>query len=196
MIMVYGLMCATVREHMKSSQQFNSKGLQSKFGIRDENNRSTDGSKLYCVYALRDFGSIKAGDVGGLVSGEHNLSHYGSAWIGRNAKALDNALVTDHALITGCATIFDNAKLCDHATVADHAEIGQYATVSGRSVVSGRSKIIGASVITGDAKITDEALVTDKAFVAGRSILGGHDVVRGDVEFRHEALPTPHVVGP
>ncbi len=37
--------------------------------------------KVYRIRALKDFGDVKAGDLGGWVESEENLSHEGNCWI-------------------------------------------------------------------------------------------------------------------
>ena len=44
------------------------------------------GSKtLYRIKALKDFGSVKEGDLGGFIESEKNLSQEGDCWVGGNA---------------------------------------------------------------------------------------------------------------
>lgn len=56
---------------------------------------------LYRVRALRDFGDVKKGDVGGFVSGEHNLSHDGNCWIGSPARVTGTSRVSEDAFVGG-----------------------------------------------------------------------------------------------
>lgn len=44
------------------------------------------GRKLYRIKALVDFGDVKAGELGGYIEKEDNLSHDGNAWVSDNAK--------------------------------------------------------------------------------------------------------------
>lgn len=41
---------------------------------------------LFRLRAVKDFAGVKAGDLGGLVSGEHNLSQEGTCWIGAGVR--------------------------------------------------------------------------------------------------------------
>jgi hypothetical protein len=44
-----------------------------------------DGSTtLLQIRALRDFGNVKAGDLGGFIGSEKNLSQEGTCWVGLN----------------------------------------------------------------------------------------------------------------
>ena len=52
-----------------------------KYELVKEDSIVVDGFKLFRIRALRDFFVIKAGDLGGYVESEDNLSHEGYAWI-------------------------------------------------------------------------------------------------------------------
>ena len=57
-------------------------------------------STLFRVRALIDFADVKAGDLGGYIQREKNLSHDGNAWVADNAK------------VWGEAEVFGDAKAC------------------------------------------------------------------------------------
>lgn len=40
-----------------------------------------EGHTLYRIRALKDFAGVRAGELGGYVEQEHNLSQYGNCWI-------------------------------------------------------------------------------------------------------------------
>ena len=61
------------------------------------------GRKLFRIRALISFGDVDAGDVGGYVEKEENLSQDGDAWVYENAKVYGNAKV------------YENAKVCGNA---------------------------------------------------------------------------------
>src|SRR5260363_404353 len=69
-----------------------------------------DGRTLYRIRALRDFRSIKQGDLGGYIEKEENLSHEGEAWVFDNARVSDNAWVSDDAKVYGNAQVSGNAR--------------------------------------------------------------------------------------
>lgn len=50
-----------------------------------------NGMKLYRIKSLIDFSDVKAGDLGGYVEKEENLSQVGDAWVSGNARVSDNA---------------------------------------------------------------------------------------------------------
>ena len=84
----------------------------------------SDKPGFYRVKALRDFGLVKKGDIGGYVAGEHNLWHDDNSWVG------DNAQVYDNAWVYGNAWVGDNAQVYDNAWVGGDAWVGGNARVS------------------------------------------------------------------
>ena len=57
-------------------------------------------------------GVVTAGDVGGWVESEKNLSQvYGNAWVSGNAQVSGNARVSGDALVSGNALVYGNASL-------------------------------------------------------------------------------------
>ena len=62
------------------------------------------GRKLFRIKALISFGNVKAGDMGGYIEKEENLSQSGNAWVSGNAKVYGNAEVSgdaDYATASG-----------------------------------------------------------------------------------------------
>ena len=51
------------------------------------------GKTLYRIRALRDFNDIKAGDLGGFIENESNLSHNNHAWVYDYAKVYGLSLI-------------------------------------------------------------------------------------------------------
>ena len=49
--------------------------------------------KGFRIRALRDFGYVKTGDIGGFVESERNLSQDGDCWVSGNAQVYGNARV-------------------------------------------------------------------------------------------------------
>lgn len=70
-----------------------------------------DGVKLYRIKALIDFVTIsskqiKAGDLGGYIESENNLSQDGLCWVYDEAKVYDEAWVSDDAEVYGKAKVY------------------------------------------------------------------------------------------
>lgn len=95
------------------------------------------GVTLYRIRALRDFGKVKAGDFGGFVESESNLSHEGNCW------------VSGQAHVSGDAQIYGNARVFEDARVYEHAQIGGNVRVFGTARVWGYTKLGGRERVTG-----------------------------------------------
>lgn len=90
---------------------------QKKYELTSESITLPDGTRLYRIKALRDFGNVNAGDLGGFIEKENNLSHSGNARVGDNAEVSDNARVCDDTWVGG------NAQVCGNARVSGNAGI-------------------------------------------------------------------------
>ena len=83
---------------------------------------------LHRIRALVSFGDIVAGDVGGWIEYEKNLSHSGDAWVSGDAQVFGDARVYGNARVFGNAQVFGNARvtpicvtgLTYPVTVTDH----------------------------------------------------------------------------
>ena len=73
--------------------------------------------KLFRIIALKDFGFIKKGELGGLIEKESNLSQKNECWIHENAS------VTGNAEVSGDAQIFGNTLVSGDAEVSGNAQI-------------------------------------------------------------------------
>ena len=70
---------------------------------------------LYRIRALKNFRNVKAGDLGGWVSGKHNLSQEGDCWIYDEAKCMDNARMYHNSAMYNNAVMLDNSKMFENS---------------------------------------------------------------------------------
>lgn len=117
-----------------------------KYELTDET-MEYDGHILHRIRALRDFNDVKAGDLGGWVQSEKNLSHDGYAWIYDNGKVWDDATIGDYARVYDNAMVCNNAMIRDYAVVKDHAMIFEYACVYNYAVVYDFARVYGHAKI-------------------------------------------------
>ena len=64
-----------------------------KYELLPDQMLEVQGHKLFRIRALRDFGRVKAGEEGGFIESEKNLSTEDDAWVSGNARVYDNARV-------------------------------------------------------------------------------------------------------
>lgn len=105
---------------------------------------------LHRIRAVRDFGIVKAGNLGGWIEKEENLSHAGNAWVGDNACVIGAARVGNNAWVTGAARVTDNAKVIGAARVTGNALVGGAARVTGDAWVGGNAWVGGDARVGGD----------------------------------------------
>ena len=89
------------------------------------------GTALRRIKALKDFGNVKKGELGGYVESEHNLSQEGNCWVCGNAKVCGDAEVCGNAWVFGNAEVYGNAKVYGNAWVYGNAEVCGNAKVCG-----------------------------------------------------------------
>ena len=69
------------------------------------------GKTLYRIKALISFGNVSAGDLGGWIEKEKNLSQDGNAWVYGDAKVYGDARVCGDAKVYGDAHIMWISKI-------------------------------------------------------------------------------------
>ena len=136
-----------------------------KYELTDETIRY-HGRTLHRIRALRDFGNVERGDLGGYVESENNLSHFGTCWVYNQAKVMhgahiyeaarifDSAYVHGAAWISGSVQAFDSTEVSGSAEILDSVQIYGSADIFGTARVSGSAKIKGSAYI----KDTDDCI--------------------------------------
>ena len=127
---------------------------------------------LYRVKALRNFGDVKKGDIGGYVENPNNLSHEGYCWV------YDNAIIHDNVKIYDNARIYGNSEISDYAVIQDNARIYGDSQIWDYAVIDGNSRIYG------DSQIWDYAIIRDNALIYGDSAISGNAFIDGDAEIK------------
>ena len=154
---------------------------------------------LYLIRALRDIPKheVVAGDLGGWVESESNLSQVGDSWVS------DDAYVSGNAWVYGNAHVYGDAIVSGRARVYNDARVYGDACVTGNAHVYGRAHVYGDAIVTRDARVSGDARVYDNArvsgnawvscdaWVSGRARVYGNAWVHGDARATGDA----HVYG-
>jgi len=140
------------------------------------------GRVLHRIRALRDFGDVKKGDLGGWIEKEDNLSHKGNCWVCDEAMVYDNAQVRDNVRICNNARIYNNAKIFDKAWVCGNARIYDDARICDDALIYGNAQVHGEATVYENARIYDNAKVFHRAKVYGRARVYGNAWVYGNAE--------------
>ena len=117
------------------------------------------GVVLHRIQATKDFNFIKAGDFGGWVEKEANLSQEGYCWIFDNAMVYGNARVFDNAWVAVNARVFGKATLFDNAYVYDNARVFGKAIIFDNARVSGDASVYDYATLYSNAKVSGNAEV-------------------------------------
>lgn len=131
------------------------------------------GTHVLRIRALRDFGAVKAGDLGGFVQSETNLSHDGNCWVHDNAMVFDQARVESEAHIFGQALIYENAVVFGGTAICDRARVYGRAAVYGRAVIRddvsvfGEAKVCGTVIVLGSTVVRGAAKLLSGEFSSG-----------------------------
>ena len=79
--------------------------MEKKYELLEDDTIRFEGRTLHRIRALRNFGKVKAGDLGGYIEKESNLSHEGTCWVFTKSKVYGDAVIFKDIQIV-------NAKIC------------------------------------------------------------------------------------
>lgn len=157
--------------------------------------------RLWQIEALCAFSDVEAGQSGGWVEEEANLSQSGNCWLAPDAFIWDGACVEDNAIILGESEICRQARVSGHARV-EHSRISGECHIYGSARVLHHSEVIAVLGLTEDAemrlqiygnatvsasRIIHQAQIygharVSNAFVEHRSAIFGHAIIEGNEE--------------
>lgn len=156
-----------------------------KFELTSEFEIDFLGRELFRIKALVDIGRycVKAGDLGGWVEKEDNLSQIDDAWVSDDAWVCGNARVSGNAKVSGGAYVWGNAKVSGDADVSGDAWISGDAWVAGDADVSGNARVSGNAKVFGDAKVFGNARVSGNAQIHSGAHVCGNAWVCGNDDY-------------
>lgn len=179
---------------------FNLFRCNSKYALVPHLNKQFGKNTIYRIMALRDFGDVKQGDIGGYVSSFDNLSEFDNCWIYNDAIVTDDARVQNNAKVYGGtimenATIFDNARIIGNVVVSGTSSVSKNAWIHadeeicifGSSSITDNARIYGYVYINGKVKISENAVIDDfvnitqNCEIRGHASVYGKAVLQGDV---------------
>ena len=132
-------------------------------------NESLNG--LCRIRALRDIPrhGVKAGDLGGWVESEKNLSQEDDCWVGGEARVHGDARVYWDATVCGKAVVGEKAQVYGDAVVGEKAQVYGDACICGNARVYENAWVLGNTCVYGDAQVYGEARVYENAWVFGNT---------------------------
>ena len=160
-----------------------------KYELIKESKTYFAGREIFRIRALKDFGNVKTGDIGGWVCSYDNLSQKGDCWIYDDAKCLDNAKMFDDAkmydssMMLGSAKMYDNAVMsdssimCDNAVVCGNARMCDTSTMCDNSMMRGNAMMFNNSKMYDSATMFDNSKMYDSAEMCGNSTMYDNSVI-------------------
>ena len=135
--------------------------MEKKFKLTEET-ISLYGITLYRIEAIISFGNISAGDKGGYVQKEDNLSQYGDAWVYGNAEVSGDAWVCGDAWVYGNARVYGDAIIKNKGCESPKSYLSIGPVGDNRFITLERSvSIINAGCFSGTIEEFEQA-VKDK----------------------------------
>ena len=125
-----------------------------KYRLTDEKMSTDLDLAAYRIVALRDFGSVKAGDLGGFIQKESNLSHDGDCWIDEHTMVVSNSIVRGDAQIS-YSDIWDGCVI-EGSAIISGCNMGGQIKISGGNISD--SRIEGRNITIKGGIITDSVL--------------------------------------
>lgn len=185
------------------------------------------GQKVFRIRALRTIPYVvKAGELGGYIAKEDNLSQTGACWVGENAMAFDDARIYENAILAGRALAYGKAYLRgavhvrESAIIRGNAILENYAEVYGTAIVeddarifqraaifdnaqvretaevSGTAKVHNFAKLSGACHVTDFSRVFGNAKIRGGALIRGHSQVFGDTVISNQEYLSGNAVVP
>lgn len=146
------------------------------------------------IVSLEDFADVKAGDIGGWIQSETNLSQVGHCWVydesvvGEDARVTNNASVRGMSYIGGVSVVRDDASVDGNCSVSGSSVIEQNASVSSNAVVV-NSSVREECKVTENASVYD-SLIEERAKIMGSAQVSGTEV-RGCARVMAKCTMTP-----
>lgn len=153
--------------------------MDKKYEILKDQDITMNDSTIYRIKALRNFGDVEAGDIGGFIEKEENLSHDGPCWIYDDAMVYHNAKVRDNAIVRGYAHVYNESQVLHNAIVEGHARVHGHGTIFGNARIKDNGSVFDHGIVNGFAIVQDNAVVRDCARVYGETIVKDYANVSG-----------------
>lgn len=178
---------------VRDEKQKDENPLDLKYEILMDNSIMYGKHKLYRIRALKSFGDVRKGEIGGYVESVCNLSQKGTCWIyddakacgfsqiRSNAKLKGNAIAEGYAIVQSSAIVKDQANVMAKSVVKDYAIVKDCAKILSTCNVQGKAVISGNACVGSYTIVKDRAIVKDDVKINAYALIEGHAEVSGNV---------------
>lgn len=146
-----------------------------KYELTDET--KNQGILLHRIRALKDFGNVKAGDLGGFIESMDNLSQDGDCWVYEHGQVMEEAVVEGNAKIKG--TVKDSAHIMGNSETGPWTFVGSHAVLN-------NVKLYEKSQVLGSASVSDTVM-------HGISQINGNSTVCNAALYGHALISDSNV---
>lgn len=173
--------------------------MNNKYEILENDYIIKNGIKFNRIRALKNFGDVRAGDLGGYIQREYNLSQEGNSWIYdksivyQHAKVSDNAKIKGECFVSSNARIKDNAIIMGNCLISGDTRIGENARIFDNVDIHGKASVLGNAKIYDSTKICGQALICDSAIITGNSLIYGITRISGNTIIENMKIHTGYI---
>ena len=153
----------------------------------EENTIEYEGHILHRIKALKDFGDVEKGDLGGYVENKSNLSQYGNCWIYNDAKAMDNSRIYDDSIICGNSIMCDHSRIYDNSEMHGNSRMYNDSVMCGNSAMYGNSRMYDNSRMYNVSRMHDNSIMHDNSRMCGNSVMCDNSILHGNSEMHGDS---------
>jgi len=135
------------------------------------------------IKALKSFGSVEKGDIGGYVTSEKNLSQDGNCW------------VFDKAEMHNKSRLFDDAKMYDESKMYNESKMLNFAEMYDNAEMHNESEMHNNSRMCKNAALFDNAKMYDCTEISENSELRSNVELHSDTKRKNITLDIPRYIG-
>lgn len=164
-----------------------------KYIILENETLEHNGRTLYRIQAIKDFAKVKAGDKGGWVESEDNLSQKGNCWLYKETKAYDESYIYGDVIVESDAEIYGDAHLWGDAHIFGGVKIYDEAMVYGHAMlfnnveICNNASVFGYAQLSNHIKVCDDAEVCENAYIFNHVEISGHAYICGNAHIENYA---------
>lgn len=138
------------------------------------------GKDSYRIKALKDFDSVKKGEIGGIVQSKNNLSQKDNSWIAYDSSVLDNAKISGKVKILGKSKIIGNTKIEGQELICIKDSIVKNSTIVNRFSGNRKDKpeisILKSVIINGLVDGTNIDIISSK--IKNNTIVASNTLIK------------------
>lgn len=112
-----------------------------KYELLPEDTIEINGTTLYRIKAIRNFATVKVGQLGGYIEKEENLSHDGECWVYDDAKVFGNANICNNTKVFENAMIYSDSQIQDNINVCDDVCVHGEINISGSGYLTSKNHL-------------------------------------------------------